>query len=236
MTNFDKYNLMHEEIMFKMENGEITIECARQLNDLAFNKYIAEASMTEDYMMDELFTEGANWDLHKEYRQTLKAIRTQIRDTKKLITAKKFDDARENIKKAREELENYKEKTTNLIDAIDPKDLKTAIFGWMFRDLTIACKDLIWLIIPFAGGIAYTFSVSIQQLQDIIEMIQKWIDGDKFEISQLNTYVNFIKKSYETFDKTLNAIEKAIDLVEENEAKKEEAKNAQKENKDANDI
>lgn len=42
MTNFEKYNKLHTEIMKKLENGEITIEKAKEVNDLAFDKYITE--------------------------------------------------------------------------------------------------------------------------------------------------------------------------------------------------
>ena len=39
-NNFEKYLSIHEEIMTRLENGEITTETAKEVNDLAFNKYI----------------------------------------------------------------------------------------------------------------------------------------------------------------------------------------------------
>ena len=46
MTNFEKYNKLHSEVMSRLENGEITIETAKEVNDLAFEKYIEESSGT----------------------------------------------------------------------------------------------------------------------------------------------------------------------------------------------
>ena len=43
MNNFEKYNTLHNEVMKRLEDGEITIECAKEINDLAFEKYIIES-------------------------------------------------------------------------------------------------------------------------------------------------------------------------------------------------
>jgi hypothetical protein len=40
--NIEKYNKLHTEIMKKLENGEITTERAKEINDLAYDKYITE--------------------------------------------------------------------------------------------------------------------------------------------------------------------------------------------------
>lgn len=46
-TNFEKYMSLHNEIMTRLEMGKITIEMAKDINDLAFDKYIvAEAAGT----------------------------------------------------------------------------------------------------------------------------------------------------------------------------------------------
>ena len=44
MNNFEKYHKLHSEVMTRLENGEITIEAAKDVIDLSFNKYIAEAT------------------------------------------------------------------------------------------------------------------------------------------------------------------------------------------------
>lgn len=42
MTNYEKYNKLHAEVMKRLEDGEITIETAKEVNDLAFEKYVTE--------------------------------------------------------------------------------------------------------------------------------------------------------------------------------------------------
>jgi hypothetical protein len=44
MTNFEKYNKLHDEVLKRLEDGEITVETAKEVTDLAFDKYITEDS------------------------------------------------------------------------------------------------------------------------------------------------------------------------------------------------
>ena len=47
--NIKKYNKIHDEIMNRLEKGDITIESAKEVNNLAFDKYINDQNniMTE---------------------------------------------------------------------------------------------------------------------------------------------------------------------------------------------
>ena len=42
MPNFERYSKLHDEIMRRLEVGEITTEQAKEVNDLVFEKYIIE--------------------------------------------------------------------------------------------------------------------------------------------------------------------------------------------------
>jgi predicted nucleic acid-binding Zn-ribbon protein len=44
--NIERYIGLHNEVMTRLENGEITVEQAKEVNDLAFNKYIVESGNT----------------------------------------------------------------------------------------------------------------------------------------------------------------------------------------------
>ena len=46
MSNYKRYNLIHNEIMNRLEAGKITTEQAKEVNDLAFNKYITESAIS----------------------------------------------------------------------------------------------------------------------------------------------------------------------------------------------
>lgn len=43
MTNYEKYEAIFEKLQEKLNNEEITMESAEQLNDEAFNKYVLES-------------------------------------------------------------------------------------------------------------------------------------------------------------------------------------------------
>ena len=43
MTNFERYNKLHNEVMTRLEKEEITIEQAKDVIDLAFDKYMVES-------------------------------------------------------------------------------------------------------------------------------------------------------------------------------------------------
>ena len=45
MPNFERYLALHNEIMNRLERCEITTEQAKEVNDLAFDKYIMERSL-----------------------------------------------------------------------------------------------------------------------------------------------------------------------------------------------
>ena len=42
MPNFERYGALHNEIMTRLENGEITTETAKEVIDAAFDKYVVE--------------------------------------------------------------------------------------------------------------------------------------------------------------------------------------------------
>lgn len=47
MTNYERYLEIHNELMNRLANGEITTEQAKEVNDLAFDKYIVEKVSVE---------------------------------------------------------------------------------------------------------------------------------------------------------------------------------------------
>ena len=53
MTNFEKYNKIHDEVMKRLEDGEITTEMAKEVNDLAFEKYLLEATNNTNHKLDD---------------------------------------------------------------------------------------------------------------------------------------------------------------------------------------
>ena len=68
MSNFDRYNRLHTEIINRLEKGEITTEQAKDVVNLAFNKYIVEAendTLSDD---DKEKLKARKVELDKEYQ------------------------------------------------------------------------------------------------------------------------------------------------------------------------
>lgn len=47
--NIEKYNKLHNELMRRLESGEIAVESVKEVHNLVFNKYIVEASKSTTY-------------------------------------------------------------------------------------------------------------------------------------------------------------------------------------------
>ena len=73
MTNFERYNALHNEVMKRLEEGEITTESAKELNDRFFDRYVVE------------FVEGRKDDeSQREYRDRVKM--DKMKDLKEIIS------------------------------------------------------------------------------------------------------------------------------------------------------
>ena len=108
MTNFERYNQLHDEIIKRLKNEELTIETAKSACNLIFDKYIMEAQLSNTERdvvnepsktrMLELFNSETgrlikiigerNGNMPKEYSEKLKELR------------RRFDDLYEKIEKS----------------------------------------------------------------------------------------------------------------------------------------
>ena len=70
MENFEMYNVIFEKLQEKLNNGELTIEQANEVNDLAFDKYV----------FDDMFEEATK-ELTPEQKAEIKAKRKKLKKT-----------------------------------------------------------------------------------------------------------------------------------------------------------
>jgi mevalonate kinase len=98
MNNFEKYSAIHAEVMNKLESGEITAEQAKEIKDLAFDKYVVEFVEEDDDEL-EIFEESAR----QKYRELLEKKKTRLENYIKHSTG-------ETRKKYQEELDDVLEK------------------------------------------------------------------------------------------------------------------------------
>jgi predicted nucleic acid-binding protein len=52
-NDIKKYSKIHDEVIKRVQSNEITAECAKEINDLAFQKYIVESTVHMEHI-DEL--------------------------------------------------------------------------------------------------------------------------------------------------------------------------------------
>lgn len=86
-----KYEQIVEALQNKVDNGELTLEDANRLNDLAYDKYVLEASDEKDLeLIDELrsLVEAGKVKLSKD----------DVKCIKELIDSAEDDDSKEDDK------------------------------------------------------------------------------------------------------------------------------------------
>ena len=141
MSNFERYCQLHDELMRRLEDGEITTEQSKEVNSKIFDKYIIEASYDRkiDKHVDAAITKVAD----KGYK-TSKAVESfhpnkeEIPEKKEQVQnaamelMKKINDLGKQAKyliaelpktNDKEKQKNIKEKITSLCKQIDNIDL-----------------------------------------------------------------------------------------------------------------
>ena len=115
-TNFDKYNILHNEVIDKLQNGEITIEKAKEINDLAFDKYITSFFTYESALLIESFNdEEYGDDFYFESSNIIKNIKAKFNKDDNNDKSKKEEKEKVNKSAVRKAFKAYvKYKTTDM--------------------------------------------------------------------------------------------------------------------------
>ena len=166
----DEYNLIVEELIERVENGELTLEQAELVNDYAYELYT---------------TEGANLDARREFKTASKDIKTKLQMAKREYKAG-------NYKKATHLADEVIEDTKKLSDA---SGVGSAVIGWFASELLVSLKSMA-LCLPTLG-IGSTI-VGIKNLIDIVEDIIKAINAaemGELDPGKLNKYINQLKRA-----------------------------------------
>ena len=141
MTNFEKYNKLHDEVMKRLENGEITVEQAKEVNDLAFDKYITEAKILDSHDFRKNLENRSKYITKTKIPDLEEVRRREIADANNDLTWTLMDihheydpkikaaDTEEEKNKLKEEkqkkIDAEKAKTDALIEAIKKKTYET---------------------------------------------------------------------------------------------------------------
>lgn len=247
-----KKNLNPEEIValndcIKLHDSSVNANIEKEIADLKDSKkaelkkeYVEEIALVKenaDYFRpeildilitesfeDEIFTEGVNWDIHKMYKKDNKIFKQYMRNAKKYLRAKDFAKAKAEIENAVKTLKDCRDRTLAKINTINDDSKWTVICGIMLRSITIFCRDILMVLsivlLPIVAIRAY-----VDNIQDTLNTAASAIKRGGFRVSDLNTYVNFVKNSYNTMISTLRKYLAKIDEYEKSYNEKQAAKN-----------
>ena len=187
----------------------------------------------ESFEDTDIYTEGANWDLHKKYRADLKKFKECMQTTKKHLKNGESEKAKKEIDDGIEILKKCQKEALDDIKEVKDNDIINAICGRWMRAITFTCKAALLVLTAGVGsaiggpvGIALQVPANVatfaSAIKDDILMIKKWIN-EGFTIKSLNTYINFVEDSYK---KMIDGLEKFRDKIDD----------AKKENDDMNDM
>ena len=114
--NIEKYTKLHNEIMTRLEVGKITTETAKEMNDIAFDKYIADDLYYErSVLLEALNDENYGDDFYYESSKIIKNIKDSLNKESKTAT----DNGKEKL--------NIKELHNAVQLAVKKKNIETRI-------------------------------------------------------------------------------------------------------------
>lgn len=170
--------------------------------------FVYSLNSGSDYDMDnETYTEGTNIDVGKKYRAAVRSAHHSIKNIKKLINEKKYDDALDETDNAIKNIQIVQKEIKILIS--NPTVLDTAC-GWIYRGVTQLGKGLVLAAISFGVlGYVYAFVASWKNLILAITTAYTQLQENDFNHSFLNLYVNHVNH-------VLNEILKTLEKMREN--------------------
>jgi hypothetical protein len=198
-----------------VESAEDEFDMDIDLDTMTESEYVTEVMNVVDVVLEsfedtDMFTEGANWDLHKKYRADLKKFKTCMKTAKKLLKGHEYNKARAEINDGIAILKHCQKEATKDIRMMDEGSVVSAICGFFLRNITFMCKYILLLLLCYPlAGIAYL----IRDINDIVKIVQKSIK-DGWNIGNLNTYVNFVESDYDRMIKVLEKFLEKLDSAE----------------------
>ena len=173
--------------------------------------YLYSEKWREDPVMDEFeyYSEGANWDLHKELKKTKKEVRAIFKTTKRLIKEKKYDEASEEVLKAKKPLESIRK---YMESSFEDSSLTTTTIGFILGWLKAFGRAFLVDIVTLNFGQFFASIYEILRLIDgILEHIKsKQAKGKPIDITVANRYYNDTLIVIRKFEKKCDDLSKKI--------------------------
>lgn len=141
----------------------------------------------------DIIEEGANFDAFKEYRTHIKEIRDEIKITKKLLRAKKYDEVDEHCRTVLKMSDKLKKELIEIRDNVEgkPQKVLSAIIGQtlaLIRDIFLIFLSM--KIVPESSKYV-SFGLQVKKASTTVNAIFQSISSDKkINITTFNQFIN----------------------------------------------
>lgn len=206
LENLEKELFGKEEDVKESASNEFIMSCL----EFAMN--------FDDYSDEELFTEGFNNDLKKQYRDDMKEIKKIMRSIKRDM---RDDSSIDSLKVAVVNFEKLEDKIDKMIEDIKSKkgDKPATLVGVLYRQFIGSMKMFAAFIVTLPlGGAGSIVSLIEQSITDSFGLYSKLMDkvksGEELSIDDFNTYKNSLISKLKLFkDKVTKEKESVKDHI-----------------------
>ena len=198
----NKYDIIVEALQDQVNYGNITLEFAEAVNDLAFTDFMFESSLDDD-TFEEYFniaesvlksdddgkrTISSNQVYIGAFKKATELYKSNVKDIKSSIKDKKFDDALKKIKESEGILKNLKSQVMDTPESITENEVNE-LAKFLSKALIITT---IFSVIFY---IAKRYEEEHNGIIDMKEVEIKPKKGEKYAIMDPNNKTKFVRKS-----------------------------------------
>lgn len=164
-----------------------------------------EAYFGENIGDNELFTEGVHDDMSREWKKYFSDYNKSIKETKRFIKQKKYDQAISSAKNAISAMTTCK----NKLQKIHP-DVLQSILGWFLRNIILTFEYILASIVTLGLG---SFIMTIKETLTVITGIYETYKKEGFSIEMIDLYKqNLVGSATLLISYAKNILEKVKDL------------------------
>lgn len=196
-----KYEKIYEVLQEKVDNGEMSVEDAQQINDVAFEKYAYEPFDTDE----DIFAEGANLKYRKVLKESEPEIKALFKKARSAYKSENYDDATHYLNDALVIIDKATKEILNIDD-------KTSDIGEMLSMLTSGSMSFfrmlgqsIILFIPVVGRCKWVAAFNKDHMKIVDEEMPKLL-ADEYDLKLYNRYRSMIISNLETYKKYINKL------------------------------
>ena len=190
----DKYDIIFEAIQEKYNEGILTMENVIDLNEAAYQKYVVEKTNASSIFKD----------TKVEYKNSIKKIKTYIKNNDKKNALAEIDHAKKIIEKAKKEVKSI-ESTTETVVFSQLKDFAVTLLSASIINYTVQNGPGIGVTVD---NLSVTATAIIRAIDAAIKIYKR---GDDESIKEaLDTTKKQVLKALDECEDNIKSLERHI--------------------------